>query len=172
MNTVVFTRWSVATVTRRAAAPDQVITSPPTTFDTFEPAMISGADLLYLKLHGLPKQAYLYGDGLVTACSANQIAQANLTDCIVFAAVCHLPETPFMPALFHAGARAVVAGHGSNYAARTRVYGADMLGMLFRRLLQLKVPPALAFRFAKAKMARGRQDRYTRDALQFQYHSR
>jgi hypothetical protein len=73
-----------------------------------------------------------------------------------------------LPALLDAGARAVIAGSGSNYAARFRVVGADLLGILTRRLLQLHIPPHIALRLAKAKMRLGPNDRFTRDALCFQ----
>jgi hypothetical protein len=170
MRTIAFCCRSTARITQRAAGVEKALTSPPVTVDTFTPAMIQGADLLYLKLHGIPHQPYLYGDCFTTACSAEQIESCDLAGCVVFAAVCHLPETPLLQALFQAGARAVIAGHGSNYAAKSRVYGADKLGMLTRRLLRLHVPPHVAFRLAKARMARGRQDRFTLDALRFEYY--
>jgi hypothetical protein len=172
MNTIAFCCWSYQSITKRAAGVTRILTSPPITILDFKPEMIQGADLLYLKLHGLPAQAYLYGDGWTTAVSANQIATADLTGCTVFAAVCHLPDSPMLQAFFNAGARAVIAGHGSNYASRTRVYGADLLGLTIRKLMQLHIPPHIAYRLAIHRIKRAKQDRYTRDTLEFCYHPR
>lgn len=170
MKTIALCCWSRAAITKRAAGVTKILTSPPVTILNFQPRMIEGADLLYIKLHGLPAQGYLYGDAWTTTVSATQIQSADLHGCTVFAAACHLPESPMLQAFFNAGARAVIAGHGSNYAGKHQVYGADLLGMTIRKLMAFRLPPQLAFRLAIARIKNARQDRYTRDTLEFHYH--
>jgi hypothetical protein len=152
---------------------------------TFEPYLLEGVDLLYIKLHGLPNQPFWYGDHYVTCMAAHQVIQADLTDTTVFVANCHSfteeptsvgarsprPSTPqpgqMLFALLEAGARAVVAGAGPNYAGTTRIYGADILGLLFRKFLAGGFDPKDAFLLAKAKMRFSRKNRFIRDTLEF-----
>lgn len=131
------------------------VTFPPMTYDRFRPEMLEpGRDeamspgggavsdrrsrprLLYLKFHGLPDQPYLYGDEWATAISATQIRGADLAGVVVYAPTCWLPQTPVLTALLEAGAEAVIAGYGSNFAysrGRHALGGADLLGWFLRR---------------------------------------
>jgi hypothetical protein len=163
-------RQSVAT----AAGVDPLL-SPPTVAESFSPLALEGYDLLYFKLHGLPDECYWYGDRWVTALRADQILAANLTGTVVFAANCHLNahQGPMLHALLDAGARAVIAGSGTNYAMSSRVYAADLLGLWVRRALQLHASPPLALALARARLALiPRQDLATRDAMNFRIFTR
>jgi hypothetical protein len=151
---------------RRAAGVEPML-SPPIGADDFDPAWLRRQDLIYFKLHGMPGQAYWYGDAWVTALSAAQVRAADLAGAIVFAANCYLPESPMLEALRLAGAKAVVGGSGQNYAGKTRVFGADLLGMIFRQLLAVGLGPESALRMAKARLRLGR-DRVSRDTLEFE----
>lgn len=122
--------------------------SPPLTIETFRPDMISPCNLLYIKLHGLPGQKFLYGTNLITAVSAEQIRQCNLKETIVFAATCFFPESGLMPAFFDAGVTAIIAGRGENYADRTVVAGADLLGIYVRKLTRIRATPETALKIA------------------------
>ena len=152
---------------RRASGVEPLL-SPPVSRATFTPELLQGYDFLYFKLHGLPDQPYWYGDRWLTALSADQVRQANLQGAVVFVTNCFLTDSPMLKALFDAGASAVIGGAGENYAAKRRVYGADLLGMTFRQLLQARMPPALAFEAAKFRLSiPNRRDRITRDTLDF-----
>lgn len=154
------------------------LTSPPVTMGTFRARKLEGYDFLYFKLHGLPGQPYWYGDRfLCTVLSAEQLRQADLSGAVVFVANCHLysfeggeyVQGPMLRALLDAGARAVVGGPGTNYAARVRVFGADLLGMVFRLALGTgRVKPAEALSVAKARLRQCRQDKVMRDTLEFE----
>ena len=115
----------------------------------FLPHLLEGYRFLYFKLHGIKDQPYWYGDNWLTALSADTIHVADLSGAVVFAANCHLPESPMLDALLAAGAEAVVAGGGRNYAGVTAMRGADLLGYYFRIMLQLHIPPKAALSIAK-----------------------
>jgi len=148
MKTFAYCSRSFAQSVRQSAgvAP---FTSPPLHKDSFLPATIEGYRLLYFKLHGIKYEPYWYGDNWLTALSADTIHVADLRGAVVFAANCHLPESPMLDALLAAGARAVVAGGGRNFAGVTAMRGADILGYYFRLMLQLHIPPKPALSMAK-----------------------
>lgn len=145
---------------RRAAGVPPVL-SPPLQMRTFDPAVWSGYDFYYLKLHGLEYQPFFYGDNFVTACSASQIREVDMDDAVVFVAGCNLfdpivagekPEGAMVKALFVAGAAAVLGGAGENFAARFDVVGCDVLGEAFRKLVGWGLSPASAFKLARLKL--------------------
>lgn len=146
----------------KKAAGVQPILSPPMTMQQFDPSTLEGYDFIYFKLHGMPAEKYWYGDSWITAISASQIKEANLSGSTVFVANCHLFHqfisqdeitSPMLYALLQAGAKAVVGGPGRNYASSYHVAGADKLGRAFRRFLQLKFPPDTALTLAQAQLA-------------------
>jgi hypothetical protein len=157
------------------------LTAPPITLSTFPPGLLEGPnpsggpgyDLIYFKLHGLTTQPYWYGDNMATALSASQILQANLKGATVFVANCHLDSSsPMLNALIAAGAGAVVGGSGANFAGVTQVYGADMLGLFFRRFLSASLPTRTSLALAKHRLRLGRQNRYIRDTLDFKLYTK
>jgi hypothetical protein len=154
---------------RRAAAVAPVL-CPPVTSQAIHPAWLEGYDFLYFKLHGVPEGSAWYGDESAIALTAEQIRQANLTGAVVFAACCHVDNGPMLSALLKAGARAVIAGAGDNYARAETVDGADLLGKTIRILLQIGTDPRIAFRAARAYLksipAKSPQ---VLDALEFAY---
>ena len=96
--------------------------------------------------------SHWYGDNFTMAIHVDQLLAARLGGAVVFAANCHLPETPMLDALLKAGARAVAGGHGANWADKDYVAGADFLGLWFRRWLQLGLSPALSLKLAKIRL--------------------
>ena len=169
MNTFAYCAASFRQSVATAAGVDPLL-SPPTVAESFSPLALEGHDFLYFKLHGMPDQVFWYGDRWVTALRADQILAANLTGTVVFAANCHLNAhpSPMLHALLDAGAAAVIAGSGANYAMSSRVYAADLLGLWVRRALQAHARPRLALTLAKARLALiPCKDAATRDALQF-----
>ena len=143
------------------------LTSPPLTSGTFHHTWLEGHRLLYLKLHGLPNQPYLYGDGWTTALSADTITQADLSHSVVFAPNCHLDQSPILAAMLHSGAT-VIGGTGPNFARSVQVFGTDVLGRALRWLLQARLPPSIALAAAKTALRRRAQkDAALLDALNF-----
>lgn len=147
---------------RRAAGVEPLL-SPPVDVRLFDGLEILWYDFYYFKLHGLVGQAYWYGDGMITAVSADQIRALDLSGAVVFAANCYLyefdpagrgvqPWGPMFQALCETGARAVVGGGGKNFGALHRVTGADYLGMAFRQALKVGLSPARAFAVARARV--------------------
>ena len=152
----------------RRAAGVQPSLSPPIDVRTFQPAALSKSKLLYIKLHGLAHEGAWYGSGWTTACTKYQLARCYLEKTVVFAACCFLPESPMLDALFQAGARAVVAGHGENYGGKALLLSSDVLGLYFRRAITAGLSPRPALGFAKALLA-WRGPRWQKeDALAFE----
>lgn len=166
MKTVCFSAESL----KRSAAMTagvQPLTSPPITLGTFDPHVLDGADLVFFKLHGLAGQPYWYGDRGITACSAEQLARADLAGALVFAANCWGgPSSPMVQALLAAGATCVVTGEGVNYAGVTRLDGADVIGYVWRRFLQRGFPARQALGLGKL-MAKVRRPRLAADIDSF-----
>ena len=156
----------------RKAAGVEPITFPPAAFATFDPSSVGPCDLLYIKLHGIEGQPYLYGNGMLTALGAEQVAAMDLRGAVVFAAVCFLPQAPVLDALFEAGARLVITGDGRNYGGRERMAGADLLGQAVRLAMQAGLPAGAGLALGKARLrltkARTIRERLARDdALAF-----
>lgn len=151
---------------RRAAGVEPLL-SPPVDLAAFQPGWLGGFGLLYFKLHGLAGQPYWYGDGWLTALSVDAIRQADLSGAVVFVANCFLEESPMLPALLSAGARAVIGGSGPNYARSAAVDGADLLGLWLRRGLMAGFPVRQAFGLAKERLRFNWQSPAVRDALAF-----
>jgi len=175
MRVVAYCAASFRESVTRAAGVEPLL-SPPWTLASLVPGRLARADLLYIKLHGLPGQPFWYGDEWVTALSAEMVREIDLTECTVFVANCHLFEqradgiqpSPMLEALRDAGARAVVGGPGENYAKSRKVHGADLLGCYFRRAMVLGFVPGFAFRVARGALALSRyQDLATADTLAF-----
>lgn len=128
-------------------------TSPPLTLETFDPAALKGHRLVFFKLHGLAGQPYWYGDGGITAVSADQIAACDLAGAFVFAASCFTLDSPMVEALRKTGAAAIVAGHGLNYAGVSVIAGADVIGYQWRKLLDRGMDAEHAFQWARVAAA-------------------
>jgi hypothetical protein len=165
----------------KAAGVEPLLSPPVEAFGAkgpeFNPRWLSGYDFLYFKLHGLVGQPFWYGDGMITACTAEHIQSADLSGAVAFVANCNtwhptrpgspLKQAPMLLALLRAGAHAVVAGPGENYAKVRGIYSADLLGLNFRRFLQL-FPIEQAFELAKVPVRiAARSDHRVKDALEF-----
>jgi hypothetical protein len=165
MRVKAFCAQSLRLSVKKAAGVDP-ITCPPVDLRTFRSSILGPCDFLYLKLHGLPHQGYWYGDGSTTACSRYQVASCHLQGAVVFAANCFLHESPMLAALFDAGASAVIGGYGLNFAGRTTLVSADIIGAGLRRGLSAGLSPAAALYLAKAVLLFS-PGRGKRDALAF-----
>ncbi len=151
-----------------------VLTAPPLAASVMSADILSGHEVLYLDLHGQPGSVYLYfGEGARQAALAvATVRAASLHGTVVIATTCYLPQTPFLAALLGAGAAAVIAGDGENYAGRTRVAGAQLLARLAIKRLQLGYPAPEALAYAQRVLAgnlrlRLFQPRETADTLAF-----
>lgn len=136
--------------TRRAAGIEP-LTCPPASAEHFARIWLERRDFLYFDLHGAPGEACWRGDEGIVALTAAQILQCNLAGAIVFATNCYLAdeESPMMDALLEAGARYVIGGQGRNWAGEHAIYGASLLGLRFRELLEHGFDPLRAIAVAK-----------------------
>lgn len=155
----------------KKAAGVQPILSPPFNAEVFKPSIFQSYDLLYIKLYGLENQPYWVNKQDRIVLDAEQVGSLNLKGTTVFVANCYLPDSPMLAALLQAGAKAVVGGDGFNYFRKSKLAGADLLGLNFRRALQMGLSPKKALAVAKAplkfKERRGKADKVTMDTLAF-----
>lgn len=121
---------------------------PPGRVDTFDPAVLEGHDLIYVCLHGLRGQPYLYGDRFETAISADQIRAARLGGAVVYMAGC-FGDGPVADAFLDAGALAVVGDRDTTWAGTHWPLGSNRLGRLFVRSMRLGMSPYNAFSYAR-----------------------
>lgn len=143
-------RWYISTWTASGARP---IAAPPLTADTFKPAMLDGADVLYICLHGLPDQPFFYGADWSTAVSAGQIAACKLDGAVVYLAGC-FGQGPMTDALLSAGAAAVVGDADSTWAGYVLPTGSNALGQRFMRGLRAGLAAGPALTAAQASYMR------------------
>jgi hypothetical protein len=108
------------------------IVSPPLTPETFRPAMIDDAGVLYLCLHGTEDTGYWYGDELETALASEQLAGCHLPRTVVLSMGCY--GFGIEGAALAAGAAAVIGFSSETLAGRWLPSGSHWLG---RRVLQL-----------------------------------
>ena len=149
------------------AAGTKPLTSPPYTLHTLDPYAFQDAGFLYLKLHGFEGEPYLYGDNYATALSCDQIARLDLSNTVVFSACCFFLDSPWPAAFQAANVKALVAGHGQNYARAFKVAGADHLGRLFRLFTTARMDPAKALTLARLCLV-GAREPATQDARDFE----
>jgi len=147
-------------------------TCPPFTDDTFGEDRLINADLIYFKLHGLPEQAYWYGDNMITALSLEKLRQFNLRNKIIFVSNCHLMESPMFQGLNEAGALAVIGGSGINYGGIDKLVASDILGLYFRIGLQLGMKIKTAFEFSKTALKFYARSKGVEDAMAFELYMR
>lgn len=144
--------WSTFRATGRIP-----VTFPPLTEERFSPASMSGASLVYLCLHGLERESYLYGDRWANAMSTEQIAQADLRGAIVYLAVCW-GLGPISDACLAAGAAAVIADEDSNWTGTLAPTGANGLGRLVVQGLRRGLTAERAYVEARDSYARQHRD--------------
>lgn len=96
---------------------------------------MQGHSLIYVCLHSVADQPYLYGGDWSTALTADDIAQANLGGAIVYLAGC-FGIGPIAVAFIDAGAAAVVGDRDSTWAGFIRPTGSNEVGRLFVRGLR------------------------------------
>lgn len=155
------------------AAGVEPVTSPPLTIQDFDPAQLSGADIVYFRLHGLRLiPGRMFGESetgdLVAAIGQEQIEQADLSGAIVILANCYGAESPMVESFYKAGAATVIAGSGQNYASKERVTGVDLLARWIIGGLREGLALHLAIATAKARLALSAFRYASRDTLEFE----
>ncbi len=167
--------WAYCTAPAREAVAEatgvEPLVSPPMTASEFNPTWLEGHDVLYVRLHATVDQTVWYGEGpqggLYVALTINQLREARLAGALVLVANCYGAKSPMVAELYRAGASAVIAGEGPNFAAGGRVIGADKLAREVIAGLGKGLSIERALRFAKVKLLTTAWRGPDRDALGF-----
>jgi len=141
---------SFADGTERAAGV-RPLTSPPFDALAFGPTWLEGQDLLWFDLHGQPGLEWWLGDEGQVALTATQIREVDLGGALVFAVNCYLADagSPMLDALLDAGAGYVIGGEGISWGGKRLLFGAGLLGLRLRQLVERGTDPLLALAWAK-----------------------
>lgn len=146
-------------------------TSPPYTPETIWPELLAGYDLLYFRLHGMPAfPGWWFGEdrgGAHLALTASKVPDLHLAGATVVIGSCYGDESEFVKAFKAAGAAAVIAGGGTNYAWAKRVAGTDKLVQGIIRHMERGDDAKAALARAKRSMVATAWRRADRDAMRF-----
>ena len=122
------------------------MTSPPWALGGLGRLDRLSADLVYLRLHGLPDQPYLYGDpGWPTAISFDEIRKAPkklFRDSVIFLEGCFGGR--ISSAFLDAGARCVVGSRLVTWGRRYRLGPSSIVGRGFVKKTREGAPPEIA----------------------------
>jgi len=151
----------------RAATGVSPLSSPPVTAETFDPQWLEEQDLLYFRLHGKPNGCAWYNDAGAAALTRSRILSADLGGAVVVVANCYGDRGPMTDALYAAGASAVIAGAGPNYAAVQRVVGTDLLVRWLILGLGIGLVVDRALRLAQMRLRLSSWRASDRDAAKF-----
>jgi len=140
------------------------LTAPPLLASTFEPRVLENAALLYFRLHEIqPSPTTWFGETLagelVPALHISHLRGLDLDGAVVVIGNCYGKHSLFVQAFYDAGARAVIAGAGHNYAGAQHVLGTDLLVRWIRAGLQSGIPIAIALQIAKWRLHLTRERR-------------
>ncbi len=93
------------------------------------------ADVIYIRLHGMGDQPYLYGDpGLLTALSAKQVRDTRLNGQVIFLEGCYGAQ--IADAFLEAGALAIVGNSGITWGRRFFLGPAQVVGKTWLKALE------------------------------------
>jgi hypothetical protein len=167
--------WGYCTAPAREAVAEatgvEPLVSPPMTASEFDVRWLEDHDVIYFRLHGTVDQTVWYGEGpqggLYVALTITQLREARLGGALVVVANCYAARSPMVAELYRAGASAVIAGEGPNFAAGGRVIGADKLAREVIAGLGKGRSLERALRIAKMKLLATAWRRPDRDALGF-----
>lgn len=109
------------------------LTCPPYHAGNINPEMLR-APLLYVRLHGVPDQPYLYGDNWLTALTIGQVERLQLPASLVFLEGCY--GAGMAEAFLAGGARAVVGSDRATYGRRIRLGPAQQIGRAWLRAIR------------------------------------
>lgn len=107
--------------------------------------------MIYIRLHGLGDQPYLYGDpGLPTALSAGQIRETEMNGQVVFLEGCFGAQ--IADAFLEAGASTVVGNSGITWGRRFFLGPAQVVGKAWLEAFEVGLSPREALDAALAEV--------------------
>ncbi len=154
----------------REASGVEPFTSPPVETTTFEATCgdaLRAAELVYFNLHAGPGNHFWANMNGTIALDEATVMRLDLRGKIVFMVNCFAGGAMLVP-LSRRGPRAIVGGFGENLGGVSRLAGADLLGLWFRRALNLGFSIPLALSSAKTRLMVGAQTASVKDALGFE----
>lgn len=156
----------VETTREVAGKSARVFVSPPLTEDAFPVAALVSADLIVFNFHAQPGlEAWINTQGDV-ALSADKLRDLQLPRAVIFMVNCYAGGG-MLDALKATHPRAIVGGEGENFGGVSQVAGADLLGLWFRRSLEIGLSHQAALDAAKLRLKLAPQTASVKDALEF-----
>ncbi len=141
--------WRISTWRTTGVWPE---TSPSRTAEDPPLEYLLEADLVYIRLHGLGDQPYLYGDpGLPTALSAEQVREIDLTSRAIFLEGCFGAQ--MADAFLDAGASVVIGNSGITWGRRFLLGPAQVVGKRWIKAYRAGHSPRKALTAALAEVS-------------------
>lgn len=125
------------------------LTCPELTADTLNINSLI-APIVYLRLHGMPAQPFLYGDDWQTALAAHQVKAADFSGSLVFLEGCYGDQ--MAKAFLAADAKAVVGCTKSTYGRRWRLGPSSIVGRAWLRMVRRGFAASDALNYAIGKV--------------------
>lgn len=152
MITKAYTTPELARQVAHASGVPHPLTCPPLYYEHHDLTLLlfypQPPHLLYLALHGLPDQPYLYGTDWITALGPDTFNNVNLSRTTIYAPVCHLDASPLLPIILATHPHALIIGSGENFSPYVH-----KLGRTLRILLSLNFTPPTALKLARAHLS-------------------
>jgi len=172
MRVVAYCTLPAAQAVRKATG-IKPLTSPPLVAANV-PTKALVADVLYFRLHGTETNTDVwFGDDgkghKPLALRLKQIYKLKLDGAVVILANCYGSDSPFVPAFYRAGARAVIAGPGENYSGVSEVIGADLLASMVIKSLKRGHDLERATKTARLRLSLTRWKRRKNDTGEIVY---
>lgn len=123
--------WRVSTALATLSLP---LTCPPVTMANLDTGEMA-KPLLYIRLHGMPGQPYLYGDDFITALSREQVCAQTLPRSLVFLEGCYGMQ--FAKAFLEAGASVVIGSYDPTMGKRWFPGGSTKIGLKWLALVRM-----------------------------------
>ena len=111
--------WRISTWWTTGVKP---LTSPPVSTSNFDYSTLY-AQIIYIRLHGVPAGRYLYGDKGIIALATGEIQNANYKNSIVFLGGCYGAD--YAQAFLSAGASTVIGSKVPTYGKKLFLGAAD-----------------------------------------------
>ena len=157
-----------------AALGIQPLTSPPWVATRALQLFAVWANLYYIRLHGHRGAPGLwFGESdngrQVLGLDLRKGLKSRITGAVVVIANCYGFDDQYLQGFYRAGARAVIAGGGLNWAAKgNEVVGTDLLVRWIARGLRMGFSPGAALGLARSRLWMTRRRLADRDAAEFQ----
>lgn len=137
--------WKISTWWTTGVRP---YTSPPVSTSNFDYSTLY-AQIIYIRLHGIPAGHFLYGDNGIIALTTKEIENASYKNSIVFLGGCFGAD--YAQAFLSAGASTVIGSNTPTYGKKWFLGPADKFGKIWLKEMYAGKAALEALEYARKK---------------------